>query len=206
MVRPAARRKTKNPHLKVRRRTKNPYNISFTNVPLPIQQAWDKKLTLRQNYEKLGLVSNLNGRPVDFEKMGEVTTTLEDMDSNEEGIFTKDEETYGIDGALHLPPKSIYIGTVSPTIMPTLKPKIYPVTSTKRSIGPITSVVDELKKKAAEEAPVDRHVSDQEVLVFQKLVEKWGSDVEGMARDRKLNVYQLTAGQIKRKLGRSVKP
>ena len=62
MVRPSQRKKVKNPHSKVSRRSKNRYNISFAGVHPLVKAHWDKSLTLRQNYERMGLLSALNGK------------------------------------------------------------------------------------------------------------------------------------------------
>ena len=45
---------------------------------------------------------------------------------------------------------------------------------------------------------VARHSSHGELGVLRRLVAKYGEDVEGMARDRKLNVDQRSAGQLRR--------
>ena len=45
-----------------------------------------------------------------------------------------------------------------------------------------------------------RHQSEREREWLQRLVEKHGDDVAAMARDRKLNPYQQTASDIKRRL------
>lgn len=45
---------------------------------------------------------------------------------------------------------------------------------------------------------IPRFPSSGELGVLRKLVEKYGEDVEAMARDRKLNVDQRTAGQLTR--------
>ncbi|KAJ7090271.1 ribosome biogenesis protein Nop16 [Mycena belliarum] len=47
-----------------------------------------------------------------------------------------------------------------------------------------------------------RHASGGEVAYLQRLVDKHGSDVEQMARDRKLNAEQRTVGQLTRSLKR----
>lgn len=43
-----------------------------------------------------------------------------------------------------------------------------------------------------------RHSSMSERTWLQQLVDKYGDDTEKMARDRKLNVWQKTEGEIKR--------
>ncbi|KAJ7043190.1 ribosome biogenesis protein Nop16 [Mycena alexandri] len=47
-----------------------------------------------------------------------------------------------------------------------------------------------------------RHASGGEVAYLQRLVDKYGTDVEQMARDRKLNPEQRTVGQLTRSLKR----
>ncbi|KAJ7445720.1 ribosome biogenesis protein Nop16 [Mycena galericulata] len=47
-----------------------------------------------------------------------------------------------------------------------------------------------------------RHASGGEVAYLQRLVDKYGSDVEHMAKDRKLNPEQRTVGQLTRSLKR----
>jgi len=48
-----------------------------------------------------------------------------------------------------------------------------------------------------------RHTAVGEVAYLQRLVKKYGNDVERMAIDRKLNPDQRTAGQLKRALRNS---
>lgn len=43
-----------------------------------------------------------------------------------------------------------------------------------------------------------RFSSNGELGVLRRLVEKYGEDVEAMAKDRRLNADQRTAGQLKR--------
>lgn len=46
--------------------------------------------------------------------------------------------------------------------------------------------------------PVQRHSSTSEREWLSQLVAKHGDDYEKMSRDRKLNVWQKTPGEIKR--------
>ncbi|KAK7440185.1 Nucleolar protein 16 [Stygiomarasmius scandens] len=48
-----------------------------------------------------------------------------------------------------------------------------------------------------------RYASQGEVAYFERLVEKYGTDVERMARDRKLNSEQRTVGELRRGLVRA---
>ena len=63
MTRPSARRKVKNPNSKVTRRVAKRHNRrkpSLASAPKLIRDNWDKNLTLIQNYERIGLIGNLN--------------------------------------------------------------------------------------------------------------------------------------------------
>lgn len=51
---------------------------------------------------------------------------------------------------------------------------------------------------AATQRKVVRHTSAIEADWLVSLVAKYGDDVESMARDRKVNVWQKTVGEIKR--------
>lgn len=55
-----------------------------------------------------------------------------------------------------------------------------------------------LEALAATSAPVKRHTSTSEKTWLHNLVQKHGDDVESMAGDLKLNVWQKTQGEIKR--------
>lgn len=61
-----------------------------------------------------------------------------------------------------------------------------------------TEVLSHLQKLADQAAPVERHTSTQESQWLADLVAKHGEDVEAMAKDLKLNVWQKTQGEIKR--------
>lgn len=64
MTRPSRRRKIKNPSRVVRRKQKRPSErkAPTLSVPEAVRGEWDTKLTLLENYEKMGLVASLNGR------------------------------------------------------------------------------------------------------------------------------------------------
>lgn len=48
--------------------------------------------------------------------------------------------------------------------------------------------------------PNKRHAASGEIAYLTRLTSKYGDDVEGMARDRRLNPEQRTAGQLRRAL------
>ncbi|TFK55185.1 hypothetical protein OE88DRAFT_1732448 [Heliocybe sulcata] len=61
-----------------------------------------------------------------------------------------------------------------------------------------TGVVKVLEELSSSGTRPIRHSSSSEVGYLQRLVNKHGMDVEAMARDRKLNVDQRTAGELAR--------
>jgi nucleolar protein 16 len=266
MVRPSKRRKVKNPSQKTSRKAKNPYNISFAGVHPLVKSNWDKKLTLRQNYERMGLVSALNGKaggeaimvrpakndgegddgddglgdlPIsyvsyeEFEKMpavsagagssknkknktqrksgnsnaeeGEEDEEMEEDDEQEDDDV-EDEEEDGIEGDIQFDPRATHIGVKLGLRLsnPTAEPPRFPSVSTKRSIKPLPVNVAELMQELCKggDIPVFRHVSEHEAKVLVDLVRKHGEDYGAMAQDIKLNTFQLTAGQLKKKVNK----
>ncbi|CAG8617339.1 8810_t:CDS:2, partial [Paraglomus occultum] len=99
MARPRRRRKIKNPSTKVTRRTANKHfkKVRITGHDL-IAANWDPKATLRQNYQKLGLMSMLNAPAGGVEKTNpdneeEVDVeTLKNILGPDAGIIERDEE------------------------------------------------------------------------------------------------------------------
>lgn len=55
-----------------------------------------------------------------------------------------------------------------------------------------------LESAAETVKPVQRFTSDQEQAWLHRLVSKHGTDVEAMSRDRADNLWQKTAGEIRR--------
>ncbi|KAL8869824.1 MAG: hypothetical protein Q9174_003981 [Haloplaca sp. 1 TL-2023] len=63
------------------------------------------------------------------------------------------------------------------------------------------TVIKELVRQAENAAPKrKRKQSQREEEWVQRLVEKWGEDLGGMARDRKLNPMQQSEGDIGRRV------
>ena len=56
----------------------------------------------------------------------------------------------------------------------------------------------ELEAIAATVAPVNRHSSTSERTWLKQLVDKYGDDTDRMARDKGLNVWQKTEGEVRR--------
>ena len=201
MARPRQRRKTRNPNSKVSRKEKHKMNISFAGVHPLIQQNWDKKKTLNQNYEAMGLVVNLSGTAGGKENQAEIHSKeferLESLKNNVEWRSLDDEPIPHPTPAQELNPdynvdeKVIHIGyKIDNKALPTIKP-----TNDK--------LISVFEWEAANAIKQQRHLSEQEQLIFNALISKHGQNYAAMARDLKLNKFQLTAGQLKRKMTRA---
>ncbi|KAI8621085.1 ribosome biogenesis protein Nop16 [Chytriomyces sp. MP71] len=250
MVRPLQRKKTKNPSRKVSRKGKKAgldrgKRISFANVGMPLISAnWDKNLTLRQNYQRMGLMANLNGKAggeavhertvktrkrrdadvADDEDGEEEDEGIDGLD-NDEGFIVEyrsredfeampavsagtvdrvDDEDGLAENKIVIDPKTQAIGQrlgLRRDTQTVAAPR-----GVKRSVKPLkTNVAEALIEEAAKgEAPRHTHSSAQEVEVVDALKMKYKNDFEAMARDRRLNVYQLSAGQLKRKFKKRI--
>ncbi|RUS30305.1 ribosome biogenesis protein Nop16-domain-containing protein [Jimgerdemannia flammicorona] len=223
MARPRARRTTRNPGAKVSRRTANKHmkrvNIVSNEI---IAKAWDKKKTLRQkydlfcyplsflnnqtltllpalhpSYERLGLMTTLNGNTggreakTTTEPLEEPTEAdmeadmeeLEDLLGPNEGIIQRDEQGNVV---------RVIVGREK-TFEEVVEQEIKPVKAK-------TDVVKALEARAANGCKLERHQSEFEVSWVQKLIDKHGDDYEAMFWDKKLNVYQQTTAQLKKKV------
>ncbi|KAJ3033135.1 Nucleolar protein 16 [Rhizophlyctis rosea] len=212
MARPRQRRKTKMPSLKVSRRQKNPYDVSFATAHPVIQKNWDKKLTLRQNYRAMGLLPMLNGvaggtdtgnmeRGLEEKELEKARQEVEWRVIGEEGEERgageeeeqEEEEEYGIEGKLEVDERVLRLGS---------KVSLRHLPSTTALPAPpptATSIIALLEAEAASAVKLQRKASEQEARVLLDLVRKHGLEYDRMARDLKLNRYQLTTGQLRKK-------
>ncbi|RKO90522.1 ribosome biogenesis protein Nop16 [Blyttiomyces helicus] len=213
MARPRARRKTRNPLSKVSRKTKNPYNVSMAGAHHLVRDNWDKKLTLKQNYVRLGLLSALNGdaggngteavdraairaqadaamnEEIEWRRIDEPAPAPSDDDDSEDD--SEDDE--GIEGPIAVDPRALAIGAkVS-------KRHLIPAPATPAAPNPIIAAME---AEARDVVRLERHASEQEGRVFGDLMRKHGKNYAAMARDLKLNKYQLSAGQLKKRIER----
>ncbi|SPO20627.1 probable Nucleolar protein 16 [Ustilago trichophora] len=183
-----------------------------------LKESYDPKLTLRQNYAKLGLVPSLDVRPDTggVERVPGTATAaalssavgtrgeekhekklvrkgmarvVRDQDGNIVDIVEAESEE---DNPENITPwgkplkSSIADSDQVETYMPVKK-------DTSKN-----AVVTQLENRATNAAPVKRHTSQLESQWLADLVAKYRDDTEAMAKDRKLNVWQKTQGEIKR--------
>lgn len=210
MARPRVRRKTQQPNSKVSRKPKNPYNISFAGAHPLVKEHWDKSLTLKQNYANIGLVPVLNGMAGGQGSLAnehyasvkaqllDQSTDLEWRDPSEipkESVVRILSESDGIEPPLLIDDRVTAIGSK----VNLKKLRHVRLDQTQKESKP---VIEAMEEEAKHSVTIIRQTSDHEDLVLSSLKNKYGQDFAAMARDIKLNKYQLTAGQLKKRFTR----
>ncbi|KAK7693330.1 hypothetical protein QCA50_002898 [Cerrena zonata] len=195
--------------------------------PKILQDAWDKHKTVRQNYEALGLAASLaptaSGgmerrhhlqEPLSNASTLEVSTSensvagqtqtaipkgygriIRDENGNAVDIELADDETDPQETLEHKLVEDIpdpaqqedLAGWVALGNDPSRKAE---------TTG--TVVVQKLEELQTSSKPVPRFTSSAEAKILKNLVVKYGEDVDAMARDRRLNADQRTAGELRR--------
>ena len=178
----------------------------------------DRKQTLSQNYARLGLSSKLVAPSGGTEKHGSSrASTVHEADSL--AIPTSQLKP----GKIATQEIQVERDPTSGKILRVIRPsgsededmadanplndalndiEAHPLPEVKAA----TSVVEALEREAAEEASrlaqkkQPRKQSQREEEWIAKLVEKYGDDTAKMARDKKLNPMQQTAGDLKRRI------
>ncbi|KAJ9499162.1 Nucleolar protein 16 [Exophiala xenobiotica] len=179
-----------------------------------IAKNWDRKLTVSQNYKRLGLSSRLNAATGGTEKKeagdgDNVENNRQDSlaiagpraarkSTTQEVQVERDPET----------------GRILRVIRPEANEDDNPLNDPLNDImdiddkqikGPRTGVVAQLEAEVAEEEESlakkqPRKQSQREEEWIARLVEKHGDDIKAMVRDRKLNSMQQTEGDISRRV------
>lgn len=169
----------------------------------PVMQAhWDKKLTLKQNYKKLGLTVRL-GKPAGGEE-APIQTLSEFRDEREhqeesqvrpEAVATETDPEKIPEGEARLI-RDPETNEVVQIIYGKMKVNEKKVEESKDSI------IAELIKYNEDTAKpvVPKTPSSRESAWLEKLVAKYGDDYEKMKWDRKLNPMLLSVGQLKKKM------
>ncbi|KAK2467036.1 hypothetical protein APHAL10511_001294 [Amanita phalloides] len=193
--------------------------------PKVLQDAWDRKKTVKQNYAALGLVHTLNPTASGGEELLSTRVTSSTLlESDDHGIpdvvaipqgfgrITRDEagnvvqitltseETEGLFKDSSEVMKETEIGQNANAKWVTNLGKHGDMLLQIRNNVTIEALEDMSVKNTRAEA---RHASQGEIKYLERLTEKYGNDVEQMARDRKLNNEQRTAGELRRGLRKS---
>ncbi|KAI9037597.1 nucleolar protein 16 [Aspergillus affinis] len=177
-----------------------------------IAENWDRKLTLTQNYRRLGLTHRLNAPAGGAEK----------RPNKAGGIDVAPEHSLHIKGSSEATAKQLGLGEVEVERDPETG-NIIRVISKKRDNplndplndlsdneqdaygAPKTDIVKQLERQAAQEGEdvktkKPRHQSSREAEWVQRLVDRHGDDITAMFRDRKLNPMQQSEGDIRRRI------
>ncbi|KAJ2809258.1 Nucleolar protein 16 [Coemansia guatemalensis] len=202
MVRPIARKKLRNPKLKVTRKRANKARTKkYTGHPL-LREHWDNSLTVSQNYRNLGLVSRLNGvsggtvknvipahqeRPDSDEETSELSEKqLKQTIPQGYGLIERDEEGRVINVVLADDPGDPLDSDFEVDNTPAKK-------EGARILEQYAAEHDERK---------ERWMSVGERQMLQRYVDKHGNDYDAMFWDKQLNRQQLTKRQLQKKIER----
>lgn len=192
------------------RRTKDKQrNINIHSNPI-IEANWDKSLTLKQNYKKLGLRAKL-GRSAGGDEQKVVS--LSEVQANQEKKKKKDQLT-------HVPSVSEIENLDDPSRIPEGEARLIRDPETNEVIKVIygtmkvddneeseeeienPTVIKQLEEYAEKNSKIkkERHQSERENDWIKSLYEKYGDDYDKMKWDKKLNIYQQSAGDLKRRI------
>ncbi|KAJ2083627.1 Nucleolar protein 16 [Coemansia sp. RSA 988] len=202
MVRPIARKKLRNPKLKVTRKRANKARTKkYTGHPL-LREHWDNSLTVSQNYRNLGLVSRLNGvsggtvknvipshqeRPDSTEETSELSEKqLKQSIPQGYGLIERDEEGRVINVVL-----ADDLGDPLDSDF-----EVENTPAKKEGARLLEQYVAEHDERT------ERWMSVGERQLLQRYVDKHGNDYNAMFWDKQLNRQQLTKRQLQKKIER----
>ncbi|KAL2038208.1 hypothetical protein N7G274_009156 [Stereocaulon virgatum] len=219
MARPLQKKKNKSSLPRVRQKAKSKH-INIRSDPI-VAANWNPKLTLSQNYRRLGLSSRLNSHTG-----GTEVASIQ----NDEGSSQRRSSGLAIPSSKA--PKAL--GTEEVRVV--RDPKTGAIVSVqdgrkeKANRNPLGDPLNELSNSEDEDDGEDRDVGNEggrrrgivpeleEAAKYSKkkrprqqsqgerewiarLVERWGDDWGAMFRDRRLNPRQQTEGDLKRRVG-----
>lgn len=173
-------------------------DINIHSNPI-IEANWDKSLTLQQNYKKLGLRSKLGNLAGGQEQKVETLTEIRARNASEptsasiDDIENTEDPTKIPEGEARLVRNDK--GEVERVIYGTMK--VVKAEPKKKS-----AVVELLQEYGSKYAKIkkERVASDRENEWLKNLYEKHGDDYDKMMWDRKLNVNQQSAGDLRRRI------
>jgi nucleolar protein 16 len=198
MTRVSTRRRHRTPHKTNSRRVAKKHSRKTPFIPNKIiADNWDKNATYRQNYVRLGLVPTVNdvagGREhteleIERERLAIDTVSVDDLEGEAlkralgpgQAMIQRDDDGNII---------SVVLGEEGSD-------------DEEYHVTPKTDVVKMLEQQASEAVSVGRAQSAGEQDWLQRLMDKHGDDLGAMFRDTKLNIYQESVGQLKRRIAK----
>jgi len=220
MANPRQRRKSRSSSYKAvsqsRRASKNLKKQPPIKGPKAIQDAWDRKKTLKQNYAALGLMGSMTTRPSGGSEpaigVGAEVIQAEAIPASPQatqatgipkgkGRIIRDADGNVVDIELGEPHEEDEKGESfedeATKTLPWGKPmEDWGVSAAL--VGPKTEVVRELERLSMNVVKTPRVASMHEMAWLRSLIALHGTDIEAMARDRKNNVWQKTPGELKK--------
>jgi len=223
MARPRQRRKARSsshrPISHSRHAKRNLKKVRPIRGPKALQEAWDKRKTIHQNYAKLGLALSLNPsanggfeRSTDT-KNQEPSPAMDIVDDepcipNGFGRILRDEtgDIMGFETgkaeesevkAVQLEDQAMHQRWASSSGDPQGKQVLRELDDISASATGSTTLSVPLSGIGS------RYMSSGEMKYLGRLVKKHGDDVHAMSRDRKLNPEQRTMGQLRRAMRKS---
>ncbi|KAI9472009.1 MAG: ribosome biogenesis protein Nop16 [Benjaminiella poitrasii] len=173
-----------------------------------IKANWNKKLTVKQNYEKLGLATSINGESGGREKKYPVAQQQQQTSETENSEPPKDlselteEEITELKKSLG-PGEGLIQrddeGNVVRIIVGEAKSHDEILDQEFPPVEAKTEVVRQLEAQASKVYQRERNLSEFEAERIKKLIDKHGDDYKAMFWDKELNEYQQTANQLKKK-------
>lgn len=162
-----------------------------------IAAQWDSSQTLEQNYRRLGLTAKLGKRAGGVEKIIDFEKLAQSDSDDDEDEFQEAQE--------HLPLASgegriVKLADGSVKIEYGSEESSTVADNTTTSTEQPTEVVQQLEELAAARVSNPRVQSEREQDWIAQLVSKHGDDYRAMFLDKKLNKFQQTEGELKRKI------
>lgn len=171
-----------------------------------IAENWDPSLTLAQNYAKLGLASKLQApaggtakiykeeavvvaQPALKTRMTRTARIVRDADGNSKVVYDDDDEEQSDEPEEPRRNRSQDLEWVSAGVK-------------KSKSEPRTEIVSKLEELAASGESREKYTSERENDWLRSLVAKHGDDYKAMQFDRRLNKFQFSAGDLKRRIYR----
>lgn len=155
----------------------------------------DKKQTLAQNYKRLGLVSRLNKRSGGIEKSISSITAAISKPAASSIKLAPGEARIERDGDGNVV-NVVYGKSAEETLNDD------EVEEEEEEESKSTDIVKALEEQASFATKTERLQSEREKEWVELLVQKYGRDYSKMVRDRKLNPYQQTEGDVKRRIAK----
>jgi len=190
--------------VKHRPKSKKLQNIRGNAV---VAANWDRKLSLSQNYQQLGLAAKLQGRTGGTET--NVAANAKPT-GGRDGLLISSKKPVVLDPQLASVVRDPKTGAILEVLDQGGARRENPLNDPLNDLendGEVeaidgTGIMPQLEEMAANSAgPKVRKQSNLEQEWIERLVAKYGEDYSAMSRDSKLNVRQQTQGDIRKRVG-----